>query len=103
MALPTYENVLEAAQCLRDIARRTPVLTSKTADEIAGATLFFKCENFQRAGAFKFRGAYYAISKLKQKEKGVLAFSPGTPAREIARVARLQGLHATFVMPKDPP
>ena len=103
MALPTYENVLEAAQCLRDIARRTPVLTSKTADEIAGATLFFKCENFQRAGAFKFRGAYYAISKLEQKEKGVLAFSSGNHAQAIAMAARLQGLHATIVMPHDAP
>jgi threonine dehydratase len=103
MDLPTYQNVLEAAQCLRDIARRTPVLTSKTADEIAGATLFFKCENFQRAGAFKFRGAYYAISKLKEKQNGVLAFSSGNHAQAIAMSARLQGLHATIVMPQDAP
>jgi threonine dehydratase len=111
MDLPTYQNVLDAAECLRDAARRTPVLTSKTANEIAGADLFFKCENFQRAGAFKFRGAFYAISRLGSRQAtrlgsekgGVLAFSSGNHAQAIALSARLQGLRATIVMPQDAP
>ncbi|HEX2531010.1 MAG TPA: threo-3-hydroxy-L-aspartate ammonia-lyase [Burkholderiaceae bacterium] len=101
----SYADVADAAQRLAGVAHRTPVLTSRQADEQARAQLFFKCENFQRVGAFKFRGAYNAISCLNeaQKRRGVLAFSSGNHAQAIALAARLLGVKATLVMPHDAP
>ena len=105
MKLPTYDDVAAAAQRLEGIAHRTPVLTSRTLDARLGAQVFFKCENFQRMGAFKFRGGYNAISKLTpaQKQAGVLTFSSGNHAQAIALAAKLLGVSATIVMPLDAP
>ncbi len=100
-----FDDVSAAAQRLKDVALRTPVLTSRTADEIAGAALFFKCENFQRMGAFKFRGAYNALAQFspEQKKRGVCAFSSGNHAQGIALSAKLLGMPAAIVMPLDSP
>ena len=106
MMLPvTYADVAAAAKRLEGAAHRTPVLTSTTADAMAGAKLFFKPENLQRMGAFKFRGAYNAIAKLEgdARKRGVLAFSSGNHAQAIALAGRLQGVAATIVMPSDAP
>jgi threonine dehydratase len=102
---PTYVDVVDAAARLEGVAHRTPVLTSRTADERTGASLFFKCENFQRMGAFKFRGAYNAISHFDyaQRDAGVLTYSSGNHAQAIALSAKLAGIHATIVMPHDAP
>lgn len=101
----TYDDIAAAAQRLAGVAHRTPVLTSHQADTHAGAQVFFKCENFQRIGAFKFRGAYNAISQLSdaQKRKGVVAFSSGNHAQAVALSARLLGVQAVIVMPHDAP
>ena len=100
-----YADVEAAAERIAPAARRTPVLTSASADALAGAQLFFKCENFQRMGAFKFRGAYNAIARLDPtlRARGVLAFSSGNHAQAIALAAREQGVAATIVMPADAP
>lgn len=105
MSLPLPESVLQAAQRLQGLAHRTPVMTSRTADALAGARLFFKCENLQRAGAFKFRGAANAIAALSPQAKsaGVLAFSSGNHAQAIAYAASLMGVQATVLMPQDAP
>lgn len=102
---PTYADVLAAADRLRGVAHQTPVFTSRNADERAGASVFFKCENFQRMGAFKFRGAYNAIAQFDaaQKRAGVLTYSSGNHAQAIALSARLLGVGATIIMPKDAP
>ncbi|GAB1577888.1 threo-3-hydroxy-L-aspartate ammonia-lyase [Bordetella petrii] len=104
-ALPTYEDVVRASEVLAGVAHRTPVLTSATADARAGARLFFKCENFQRMGAFKFRGGYNAIARLTpgQRAAGVVTFSSGNHAQAIALAARLLGVRATIIMPHDAP
>ncbi|AOY99152.1 serine dehydratase [Cupriavidus sp. USMAHM13] len=105
-ALPiTFDDVSAAHERIRGAAHRTPVLTSTTADAATGATLYFKCENFQRMGAFKFRGAYNAIAQFtpQQKAAGVLAFSSGNHAQAIALSARLLGVHAVILMPEDAP
>ncbi|WP_144630978.1 threo-3-hydroxy-L-aspartate ammonia-lyase [Bordetella genomosp. 13] len=104
-ALPTYSDVVRASEVLAGVAHRTPVLTSATADALAGARLYFKCENLQRMGAFKFRGGYFAISQLtaEQRAAGVITFSSGNHAQAIALSARLQGVQATIVMPEDAP
>lgn len=101
----SYADVQAAAVRLDGVARRTPVFTSATADRLAGAELFFKCENFQRMGAFKFRGAYNALAQLSQdqRERGVAAFSSGNHAQAVALSARLLGLKAAIVMPTDAP
>lgn len=101
----SYADIASAAKTLEGVAHRTPVLTSHQADAHANARLFFKCENFQRVGAFKFRGAYNAISNLSeaQKRQGVIAFSSGNHAQAMALSARLLGVHATIVMPHDAP
>ncbi|MGI8510831.1 MAG: threo-3-hydroxy-L-aspartate ammonia-lyase [Gemmatimonadaceae bacterium] len=101
----SYADVASAAQTLSGIAHHTPVLTSRRADELAGAHVFFKCENLQRVGAFKFRGAYNAISRLddRQRAAGVVAFSSGNHAQAIALAARMLGAPATVVMPHDAP
>src|SRR5450432_870197 len=103
--VPTFDDVAAAADRLAGAAHRTPVLTSRTADEETGARLFFKCENFQRMGAFKFRGAYNALSLFDaaQRKAGVVAFSSGNHAQAIALAARLIGMPATIVMPSDAP
>lgn len=103
--LPTYDDVVAAAARIAGQAHRTPVLTSRTADEETGAQLFFKCENMQRMGAFKFRGAYNALAKFDagQRRAGVVAFSSGNHAQAIALSARLLGMPATIVMPQDAP
>lgn len=105
LQLPTYADVQAAAQRLEGHANRTPVNTSRTFNEMVGAEVFFKCENFQRMGAFKFRGAFNALSKFSpaQRKGGVVAFSSGNHAQGIALSARLLGMPATIVMPHDAP
>ena len=105
MNLPSYADVEAAALCLEGHARRTPVMTSHTVDAALGAKAFFKCENFQRMGAFKFRGAFNALSSLSaaQRGRGVVAFSSGNHAQAIALAARILGVAATIVMPEDAP
>jgi threonine dehydratase len=97
--------VLEAALRLDGIVNRTPVMTSRTLNERTGCEIFLKCENFQRVGAFKFRGAYNAISQLskEQKEAGVITHSSGNHAQGMALAARLLGVKAVIVMPEDAP
>ena len=101
----SFEDVASAARRLRGVAHRTPVVTSRTLDERLGATLFLKCENLQRAGAFKFRGAYSALSRLSPEERrrGVLTYSSGNHAQAIALASRLLGVAATVVMPQTAP
>ncbi len=101
----TYDDIAAAHERLKPVARRTPVLTSATVDAITGARVFFKCENFQRMGAFKFRGAYNALSQLTDEEKklGVLAFSSGNHAQAVALAGKILGIRATLVMPADAP
>jgi threonine dehydratase len=103
--LPTYADVEAAAARLIGQAHRTPVMTSSLFDEATGATVFFKCENFQRMGAFKFRGAFNALSKLTPnvRARGVIAFSSGNHAQAVALSARLLGIRAVIVMPDDAP
>jgi threonine dehydratase len=106
MDLPvTYTDIDAARDRLKGIAHRTPVLTSRTADAATGATLFFKCENLQRMGAFKFRGAYNALAQFapEQRKRGVIAFSSGNHAQAVALAAQLLGIPATIVMPHDAP
>ncbi|HEY4375460.1 MAG TPA: threo-3-hydroxy-L-aspartate ammonia-lyase [Burkholderiales bacterium] len=106
MSLPvTYADVAAAAKRIEGAAHRTPVLNSTTANDMTGAWLFFKPENLQRMGAFKFRGAYNSIAKLsaEQRKNGVLAFSSGNHAQAIALSARLAGVKAVIVMPSDAP
>jgi len=103
--LPTYADVEAAARRLEGHAHRTPVLTSQTLDSTLSAEVFFKCENFQRMGAFKFRGAFNALSCLDEatRARGVIAFSSGNHAQALALAARLLGIRATIVMPRDAP
>jgi threonine dehydratase len=100
-----YEDVAAAARRLEGHARRTPVMTSSMVDERAGAQVFFKCENFQRMGAFKFRGAYNALAQLtaEQKRHGVLAYSSGNHAQAVALAGKLLGVKTVIVMPLDAP
>lgn len=102
---PTYADVESAASRLAGVAHRTPVLTSTTINDLHGADLYFKCENYQRMGAFKFRGAYNALSQFTpaQRAAGVLAYSSGNHAQAIALSARLLGMPAVIVMPSDAP
>lgn len=103
--VPTFADVEAAAARIEGHAHRTPVMTSRTLDERIGAKVFFKCENFQRMGAFKFRGGFNATAKFsaEQKKCGVLAFSSGNHAQAIALAAKLQGIPAAIVMPHDAP
>jgi threonine dehydratase len=102
---PSYADVERAAERIRGHAHRTPVLTSSRVDAEVGASVFFKCENFQRMGAFKFRGAFNALSRFdaEQRRAGVLAFSSGNHAQAVALSARILGIPATIVMPHDAP
>lgn len=105
MTIPTYADVVAAAGRIEGHAHRTPVLTSRTANEELGAEVFFKAENLQRMGAFKFRGAFNALSRFneEQRKAGVVAFSSGNHAQAIALSAKLMGIPATIIMPEDAP
>jgi threo-3-hydroxy-L-aspartate ammonia-lyase len=100
-----YADIADAAERLAGQAHRTPVMTSRTVDERTGAKVFFKCENFQRIGAFKFRGAYNAMSRLspEERKRGVLAYSSGNHAQAVALAGRELGIRVTIVMPADAP
>jgi threonine dehydratase len=100
-----FDRIKEARERLRGYANVTPVTTSRTLNQIVGADVFLKCENFQRVGAFKFRGAFNAISKLtdQQKSSGVITYSSGNHAQAVALVGQLLGVPATVVMPNDAP
>ena len=100
-----YEQIAAAASRLAGVAHKTPVLTSRLLDERTGNMVFLKCENFQRMGAFKFRGAYNAISCLSaaQREKGVIAYSSGNHAQAVALASKLLGVKATVIVPADAP
>jgi len=101
----TYAEVAAAHERIRDAVRRTPVMTSSTVDALTGAQVLFKCENFQRMGAFKFRGAYHALSRLSpdERHRGVVAFSSGNHAQAVALAGRLLGAPVVIVMPSDAP
>jgi threonine dehydratase len=101
----SLDDVRQAAARLHGIANRTPVVTSRTVDARVGARVFFKCENLQRAGAFKFRGAYNRLVALSPEERarGIVAFSSGNHAQGVALAARELGIGATVVMPDDAP
>jgi threo-3-hydroxy-L-aspartate ammonia-lyase len=101
----TYNDIVAAHERIAGVVRRTPILTSRTADEAVEARVFFKCENFQRAGAFKLRGAYNALVQLSPKKKaaGVVAFSSGNHAQAVALAAKFLGIKSVIVMPNDAP
>ena len=101
----TYRDVVAAHERIAGVVHRTPILTSRTVDEAVNARVFFKCENFQRAGAFKLRGAYNALVQLssEQKAAGVVAFSSGNHAQAVALAAKLLGIKSVMVMPSDAP
>jgi threo-3-hydroxy-L-aspartate ammonia-lyase len=105
MSLPTFADVERAAQQIAGVAHRTPVITSRTVDTRTGAHVFFKCENFQRAGAFKFRGAYNALSRLSpdERRRGVVTFSSGNHAQAIALAGQVLEIPRVIVMPSDAP
>ena len=105
LSLPKFQDVQDAAARLQGVVHRTPVLTSQTLNGRLDAEVFFKCENLQRVGAFKFRGAYNAIAKLDEasRKAGVVTFSSGNHGQAIARAAQELGVTATIVMPLDAP
>lgn len=98
-----FRNVEEAYNRIRGVVSHTPVFTSSTIDSIIGGNCFFKCENFQRTGAFKFRGAYNAVTQLSEKKKkqGVITHSSGNHAQALALAAKVLRIKAVIVMPKD--
>jgi threonine dehydratase len=101
----SYDDVARAHERLAGHARRTPALTSATVDALTGAKVVFKCENLQRMGAFKFRGAFNALAQLgaEQRKRGVIAYSSGNHAQAVALAGRMLGIAATIVMPLDAP
>ncbi|MFW9875308.1 MAG: pyridoxal-phosphate dependent enzyme [Candidatus Thorarchaeota archaeon] len=101
----SFQGITEAYKRIREIANKTPVMSSRTLNSMLKADIHFKCENFQRVGAFKFRGAYNALSLLSEedKEKGVITHSSGNHAQAIALAASILGIHAKIVMPKGAP
>ena len=101
----SFDDIARAHERIRPQVKRTPVLTSATVDALTGAAVFFKCENFQRMGAFKFRGAYNALSQLdtERKRQGVVAFSSGNHAQAVALAGKLLGIKTVIVMPQDAP
>lgn len=101
----TFADIEAAHERIKHVAHRTPVFTSTTANSMTGAELFFKCENFQRMGAFKFRGGYNALSQLtpEQRQCGVVTFSSGNHAQAVALSAKLLKIRAVIIMPKDAP
>ncbi|MFA5903751.1 MAG: threo-3-hydroxy-L-aspartate ammonia-lyase [Desulfobacula sp.] len=100
-----FKKIIDAKERLKGHAMVTPVMTSGTLDDLLGAKIFLKCENFQKIGAFKFRGAFNSISQLSEKEKakGVITFSSGNHAQAVALVGKLLKITTTIVMPKDAP
>src|SRR5260221_3480792 len=104
-AMVTFDDIAAAHERIRPHAVRTPVLSSIAVDERTGARVFFKCENLQNMGAFKFRGAFNALSQLNEEEKrrGVVAFSSGNHAQAVALGGKLLGIKAVIVMPDDAP
>lgn len=105
MVLPTFEDILAAHELIKPIIHRTPVLTSKSINALMGCELFFKCENFQKVGAFKFRGATNAVFSLSEAEaaSGVGTHSSGNHAAALALAARMRGIQAHIVMPSNAP
>ena len=105
MTLPSFADVESAARQIAGAAHRTPVATSRTVNTRTGAEVFFKCENLQRAGAFKFRGAYNALSRLStdERKRGVVTFSSGNHAQAIALAGQLLDIPRVIVMPSDAP
>jgi threonine dehydratase len=105
MSLPTFADVESAAAQIRGAAHQTPVLTSRTINARTGAEVFFKCENLQRGGAFKFRGAYNALSRLSadERRRGVVTFSSGNHAQAIALAGQALNVPRVIVMPSDAP
>ncbi|MDS3860649.1 threo-3-hydroxy-L-aspartate ammonia-lyase [Thermosynechococcaceae cyanobacterium BACA0444] len=101
----TAADILQASHRLQSIAHHTPVITSQTVDTLTQAQVFFKCENFQRTGSFKFRGAYNALCQLtdSQQQQGVLTYSSGNHAQALALAGKLLGIPITIVMPTDAP
>lgn len=101
----TYDDIEAAARRLEGNAHKTPVVTSRTFDRRYGAHFYFKCENFQRSGAFKFRGAFNALSLLPEvdRRRGVLTYSSGNHAQALALAGRLLGITVTVIMPSDAP
>lgn len=101
----TLDDIRDAAAQIRGVAHHTPVLRSRTLDRLVGAEVFLKCENFQRIGAFKFRGAYNAASRLSpaQVAKGIAAYSSGNHAQAVALAAKELGTTAVILMPEDTP
>ncbi|ERT09166.1 threo-3-hydroxyaspartate ammonia-lyase [Lyngbya aestuarii BL J] len=105
MNLPVFADIQKAKQRLQGYAYQTPVVISRTVNQLTGAEVFFKCENFQRTGSFKFRGAFNALSQLsdQQKSRGVLTFSSGNHAQAIARSGQILDIPTTIIMPSDAP
>jgi len=105
LSLPTFADVESAARQIAGVAHKTPVATSRTVDAKTGATVFFKCENLQRGGAFKFRGAYNALSRLDAdaRRRGVVTFSSGNHAQAIALAGQVLDIPRVIVMPTDAP
>src|SRR5881628_2265106 len=105
MTLPIFADVESAARQIAGAAHRTPVATSRTVNGRTGAEMFFKCENLQRAGAFKFRGAYNALSRLSpdERRRGIVTFSSGNHAQAVALAGQLLGIPRVIVMPTDAP
>ncbi|MHA1689833.1 MAG: threonine/serine dehydratase [Promethearchaeota archaeon] len=100
-----YEDILETYQRIKNVINKTPVMTSRTLNAMLNAEVYLKCENFQRIGAFKMRGAYNAISQLteEKKKRGIIAHSSGNHAQAVALAAKLLGIKATIVMPFTSP
>jgi threonine dehydratase len=105
VTLPIFADVVSASEQIAGVAHRTPVATSRSVNARTGAQLFFKCENLQRAGAFTFRGAYNALSRLSpdQRRRGVVTFSSGNHAQAIALAGQVLGIPRVIVMPSDAP
>jgi threonine dehydratase len=101
----TFGDIQAAHERVKPHAVRTPVLSAAAIDERVGARVFFKCENLQNMGAFKFRGAYNALSQLSadEKRRGVLAFSSGNHAQAVALAGKMLGIKTVIVMPADAP
>lgn len=102
---PTYRDIEEAANRIEGFAHKTPVLTSSYFNTLTGSEIYFKCENFQKVGAFKFRGAFNAISKLSSESgnRGIITHSSGNHAQAVALSSAMNGYNATIVMPKNAP
>lgn len=103
--IPSYKDIVKAAERIAGYAHNTPVLRSSYFNQLTGADLYFKCENFQKVGAFKFRGAFNAISKLPEDEgrKGIITHSSGNHAQAVALASKMNGYKATIIMPKNAP